>query len=130
LVGRGVNEYNKKKEKVYIFRWSFPNTIRRLEFSYLFSEVESIEIESRKQLLKPIDLKIFLLLKDQRKIILLKPNIENINSLKKIEQFSANLAKFLRVPLKGRLSHNFLFSIVSSRKKRKNRFLASVLKLI
>ena len=103
LVGRGVNEYNKERGKVHILRWGFPNKIRRLEFSYLFSELESIRIERQEQLLKPMELNLYLLLKDQRKIILLKPNIENIGSLKRIEQFSANLAKFLQIPLKGRL---------------------------
>jgi hypothetical protein len=106
LVGRGVNEYNKKKGKVHILRWGFPTKIRRLEFSYSFYELESIEIESQEQLLQPIDLKLYLLLKDQRKIVLLRPNIENIDSLKKIEQFSANLAKFLQVPLKGKLFYS------------------------
>jgi hypothetical protein len=42
LVGRGVNEYNKKKGKVHILRWGFPTKIRRLEFSYSFYELESI----------------------------------------------------------------------------------------
>jgi hypothetical protein len=113
LVGSGVNEYNKKKRKVHILRWDFPNRTRRLEFSYLFSELESIEIESQDQLLQPIDLKLYFLLKDQRKIILFNPNIENINSLKKIEQFSANLAKFLQVPLKEKLFFS-LFSLDGS----------------
>lgn len=113
LVGRGVNEYNKKKGKVHILRWGFPNKIRRLEFSYLFSELESIGIVRQEKLIQPIDLKIYLLLKDQRKIILLKPDIENINSLEKIEQFSANLAKFLQIPLREKL---FLyFSTISFR---------------
>jgi hypothetical protein len=64
-------------------------------------------MESQEQLLQPIDLNLYLLLKDKRKIILLKPNIENIGSLKKIEQFSANLAKFLQIPLKEKLFHSF-----------------------
>ena len=100
FVGSGVNEYNKRKEKIYILRWGFPSKIRRIEFSYIFSELSSLEIENQKQLLNPIDLNVYLLLKDQRKIILIRPVIENVNSLKKIERFSANLAKFLQVPLK------------------------------
>jgi hypothetical protein len=100
-VGRGFNEYNKRKEKVYILRWNFPNKVRRVELSYVFSELLSLEIESQKQLLNPIELNLYLLLKDQRKIVLIRPVIENINSLKKIERFSASLAKFLQVPLKN-----------------------------
>ena len=115
LVGRGVNEYNKKRGRVHILRWGFPNKIRRLEFSYLFSELESIRIERQEQLLQPIELNLYLLLKDQRKIILLKPNIENINSLKKIEQFSANLAKFLQIPLKGKLSLSLYLNLLKKK---------------
>jgi len=100
LVGSGFNEYNKRKEEIYIFRWGFPGKARSIEFSYLFSDLENIQLESRNQILKPINLNLYLLLKNQQKISLIQPSVENINSLKEIERFSANLAKFLQVPLK------------------------------
>jgi hypothetical protein len=113
LVGRGFNEYNKEQEKIYILRFGFPGTSRRLEFSYLFSDLENLQVESKKQLLTT-SLNLYLLLKNRRKIILMQPNIENINTLKDIERYSANLAKFLQVPLKITLIF-FVHLIASSK---------------
>merc|ERR1711871_1388802 len=68
LVGRGFNEYNKEKKKIYIFRWGFPGKKRRMEFSYPFSELESIQLTNQKRLLNPNTLNLYRLLKGQRKI--------------------------------------------------------------
>jgi hypothetical protein len=100
-VGSGFNEYNKVIKQVYIFRWGFPGKNRRLKFFYSFSELAALRLERRSKLTIPNGLNLYLLLKGQRKILLLQLNTINIRSPQEIEYFAANLALFLQIPLEG-----------------------------
>jgi hypothetical protein len=100
-VGSGFNEYNRIKEEVYIFRWGFPGKNRCLKFFYSFSELKALRLESKSNRSIPNNLNLYLLLKGQRKILLLPLNTINIRSPQEIEYFAADLARFLQIPLEG-----------------------------
>jgi hypothetical protein len=103
--GIGFNEYNRKDRQVHIFRWGFPGSMRRIEFTCLFSELESLYLESKNQIINLTDLNLYLLDKNQRKILLTPSDRLELRSPQEMEFFATNLAQFLKIPLIG----NFLF---------------------
>jgi hypothetical protein len=95
-VGRGFNEYNQEKQQIHIFRWGFPGPNRRLNFFYKFSEIKSLRLESQNQI---SNLDLYLLLKEERKILLTKFDKDEYRSPQEIEYTYSKLAKFLNVTL-------------------------------
>jgi len=95
-IGSGFNEYNKEKQQIHIFRWGFPGKNRRLNFFYAFSEIKSLRLESQNQL---SNLDLYLLLKAERKILLIKFEKEKQVSPQELEYISSNLARFLNTTL-------------------------------
>jgi hypothetical protein len=65
-IGEGFNEFNKKTGKIRIFRWGFPGKNRKIDLTYDFEEVQSIQI-SVKDGVNPKRV-IYLCLKGQREI--------------------------------------------------------------
>jgi len=96
-IGEGFNEFNKKTGKIRIFRWGFPGKNRKIDLTYDFEEVQSIQI-SVKDGVNPKRV-IYLCLKGQREIPLTR--IGNPLTIEEIETEGAELAKFLQVPLEG-----------------------------
>ena len=99
-MGNGFNEYDKEKSQIYVFRWGFPGKNRYIEFFYSFSDLEAIRLENKSQLqwIKPAKLSLYLLLKNGRKILLMRSNDQ---STQPIEHLAGDLAQFLRIPLQG-----------------------------
>jgi len=100
-IGRGFNEYNKEKQQIHIFRWGFPGKNRRLNFFYTFSEIKSLRLESQNQI---SNLDLYLCLKEERKILLMKFDRDKQTSPQKLEYISSNLAKFLNIILEEKRS--------------------------
>jgi len=96
-IGEGFNEFNKKTGKIRIFRWGFPGKNRKIDLTYDFEEVQSIQI-SVKDGVNPKRV-IYLCLKGQREIPLTR--IGNPLTIEEIETEGAELAKFLQEPLEG-----------------------------
>jgi len=92
-VGFGYNEYNKKLQKVFIYRKGFPNTDQGIFFTFLFNEVKSIKVKV-KEGLNP-SRQLILCLKDSREIPLTGAD-EPVN-LSRIEREAVGLAKYLNV---------------------------------
>jgi hypothetical protein len=99
IVGKGFNEYDKKKKRIRIFRWGFPGKNRCFNFSCSFSDVESLCRENQNSIANP---SLYLVLKENRKILLTQLGSIEFRSSREIEYFSANLARFLIVPLKDK----------------------------
>lgn len=92
-VGSGYNEYNRKNQKVTLYRRSFPGKNRELIFTFPFEEIKSIKlrikegINPRRQLL--------LCLLDNREMPL--TGLEQPAALNKIEDEAITIAKYLNV---------------------------------
>jgi hypothetical protein len=99
IVGKGFNEYDKKEEQIRIFRWEFPGKKRYFEFSCPFTNMETLYLESQRGTVK---LNLYLVLKEQRKILLTQLGSIEILSPTEIEYFSSNLARFLKIPLRNK----------------------------
>lgn len=94
-IGAGYNEYNKKLQKVILFRKGFPGQNREIRLAIDFNELKSIKMFIRDGLNPQRQL--FLCLKDNRQIPLNgsdKPTALNI-----IETEALKLAKFLNLYL-------------------------------
>lgn len=96
-VGGGFNEFNKKEDKIRIFRWGYPGKNRRIDLSYSLKDVEAIKVEL-KQGLDP-QRTIYLKLKGKREIPI--TGIGEPLTLKEIEKQASELANFLQVSLEG-----------------------------
>lgn len=96
-VGGGFNEFNKKEDKIRIFRWGYPGKNRRIDLSYSIKEVEAIKVEL-KQGFDP-QRTIYLKLKGKREIPI--TGIGEPLTLKEIEKQASELANFLQVSLEG-----------------------------
>lgn len=94
-VGGGFNEFNKKNGTFRIFRWGFPGKNRRLDFSYLLSDIEGLRLE----ISEGINPKrtIFVLLKEKKEIPLTR--VGQPIPLEEIEKQASDLAMFLQVSL-------------------------------
>jgi len=99
-IGTGFNEYNKKTKQITIFRWGFPGKNRRFKLSYLLTEIEFLILESQNRFLDANNFYLYLILINKQKVLLIKFNIFNINTIEEVEYFSADLAQFLKIPLK------------------------------
>ena len=96
-VGSGYNEFNKKTEKVTIYRWGFLGKNRRLELVYDLTDVQAVRAEIKEGLSPKRTL--YLRVKPKRDIPL-SPVGEPM-ALSKLENQGADLARFLSVPLEG-----------------------------
>lgn len=94
-VGGGFNEFNKKTGTFRIFRWGFPGKNRRLDFSYLLTEIEAIRIEITEGIQPTRTL--YIRLKDSKEIPLTRAG--QLLTLEEIEKQASELAIFLQVPL-------------------------------
>jgi hypothetical protein len=97
-VGKGFNEYDRKEERVRIFRWGFPGKSRCFEFSCSFSDVEVLCLDRQNNIVRP---SLYLILKEKQKIFLTQLGSIEFRSFQEVEYFSSNLARFLKVPLKN-----------------------------
>jgi hypothetical protein len=100
-IGTGFNEYNQQRKQITIFRWGFPGKNRKFKLAYSFDEIESLNLETKKLFLDTTNFYLYLLLNNQEKILLVKSDTFNIYTIQEIEYFSANLAQFLKLPLKS-----------------------------
>lgn len=94
-IGGGFNEFNKKTNKVQIFRWGFPGKNRRISLTYSIDEIESIKI----QLQQGFNPKQTIYLKIQGKQEIPLTRIGQPLTLESIEKQAAELAKFLKVSI-------------------------------
>lgn len=94
-VGSGFNEFNKKNGKFRVFRWGFPGKNRKIDFSYLLSDIEGVRIE----IVDGLNPKrtIFIRLKEKKEIPLTR--IGQPIPLEEIEKQASDLAMFLKVSL-------------------------------
>lgn len=96
-VGSGYNKFDKKAEKVTIFRRGFLGKNRTIELVYDLDDVQAIRAEIKEGLNPKRTL--YLRVKPKRDIPL-TPVGEPI-ALSKLENQAAELARFLTVPLEG-----------------------------
>lgn len=96
-VGGGFNEFNKKEEKVRIFRWGYPGKNRKIDLSYSFSDIEAIRVDIQEGL-NPRRT-IYLRVKGKKDIPLTR--VGQPLTLEEVETQGAELAKFLQVSLEG-----------------------------
>lgn len=99
-VGSGFNQYDKENQQIIIFRWGFPGLKRRYNFSYSFSEIDSLILEGQNGFPNVRNLELCLLLNTQLKITIIKLDAVNIYTSQEMEEFSADLAQFLQIPFK------------------------------
>lgn len=94
-VGGGFNEFDKKKGTFRVFRWGFPGKNRRVDFSYLLSDIEGLRIE----IVEGVNPKrtIYVQLKEKKEIPLTR--VGQPIPLEEIEKQAADLAIFLQVSL-------------------------------
>jgi len=96
-VGGGYNKYDKRKEKIEIFRVGFPIKIREVYIRYQFKEIRSIKLKIQEGLNPKRE--IYLCTKDQRQIPLTR--IGEPLLLSSIEEEAVDLSLFLNVPLEN-----------------------------
>jgi hypothetical protein len=96
-VGGGFNEFNKKEQKVRIFRWGYPGKNRKIDLNYSFADIESIRVEIQEGL-NPRRT-IYLRVKGKKDIPLTR--VGQPLTLEQVETQAAELAKFLQVSLEG-----------------------------
>ena len=96
-IGGGYNKYDKKNEKIEVFRLGFPFQNREIYLSYKFKEIRSIKL-SLQEGLNP-KREIYLCTKDQRQIPLTR--IGEPLLLSSIEEEAVNLSLYLNVPLES-----------------------------
>ncbi|MDJ0508636.1 MAG: photosystem I assembly protein Ycf4 [Crocosphaera sp.] len=96
-VGGGYNEFNKKTNKLTIFRWGFPGKNRRVEVTCPLEDVQAIKAEIQEGL--NTKRKLYLKVKQRRDIPLTR--VGQPLSLSQLENEGAELASFLGVPLEG-----------------------------
>jgi len=96
-VGGGYNKYDKRKEKIEIFRLGFPIQIRELYIKYQFKEIRSIKLKIQEGLNPKRE--IYLCTKDQRQIPLTRVGEPLL--LSSIEEEAVDLSLFLNVPLES-----------------------------
>ena len=99
IVGKGFNEYDRKEKRICVFRWGFPGENRCFNFFCSFSDVKSLCRENPSSRVSP---KLYLILKEDRKIFLTQLGSIEFRSSREVEYFSANLARFLIIPLKDK----------------------------
>lgn len=94
-VGGGFNEFNKKKGTFRVFRWGFPGKNRRVDFSYLLTDIEGLRLE----IVEGINPKrtIYVRLKEKKEIPLTR--VGQPIPLEEIEKQASDLAMFLQVSL-------------------------------
>lgn len=95
-IGDGYNEFNRQKEIIRIFRWGFPGKNRKILFSYSISEVENLIIKIQEGL----NSQSTLYLKLKNGILIPLTRTDAFLTIKKFEYYAADLAQFLKVPLK------------------------------
>lgn len=96
-VGSGYNRFDRKKGIVRIFRWGFPGKNRRILLRFRIDDIESVRIVVQES---PYDRRVLYMDIKARGALLLTLTDENLNPLE-AEQKVAELAYFLRVPMKG-----------------------------
>ena len=96
-VGGGYNEFNKKTEKVTIFRLGYPGKNRQVKVDIPTNEVQSIRAEIRDGLSPKRAL--YLRSKKRRDVPLTR--VGEPIALSTLENQGAELARFLEVPLEG-----------------------------
>jgi hypothetical protein len=96
-IGAGYNEFNKKTNKVKIFRWGFPGKNRRIEFECPIADVQAVKAEIKEGLNPKRTL--YLRVKQRRDIPLTR--VGQPMPLSELENQGAELARFLGVPLEG-----------------------------
>ena len=99
-IGDGYNEFDKQKQVVRIFRWGFPGKNRKILFSYPTSEIENLTIKIQEGL----NSQSTLYLKLKNGIIIPLTRTDASLTIKKFEYYAADLAQFLKVPLKDSTS--------------------------
>jgi hypothetical protein len=99
-IGSGFNEYNKEKKQIIIFRWGKPGKNRRFKLLYSFNEIDSLSLENQNPIFNIGKFNLYLLLNNQKKILLIRSDVTNIYTVQEIEYFSAKLAQFLQIPFK------------------------------
>jgi hypothetical protein len=96
-IGGGYNEFNKKEEKVTIFRNGFPGKNREVKFECPIQDVQAIRAEIKEGLNPKRAL--YLRVKQTRDIPLTR--VGELLNLSEVENQGAQLARFLGVPLEG-----------------------------
>jgi hypothetical protein len=94
-VGFGYNEYNKKLQKIFLYRQGFPGNSRTLALSFSFEQTRSIKVRV-KEGLNPVR-QLVLCLNDNREIPL--SGINEPVSLSTIENKAVRLAQYLNIYL-------------------------------
>ena len=96
-MGGGYNEFNKRTEKVTIFRQGYPGKNRQVEIEIPIAEVLSVRVEIREGLSPKRAL--YLRCKQRRDLPLTR--VGEPIALSTLENQGAELARFLEVPLEG-----------------------------
>ncbi len=96
-VGGGYNEFDKKNNKLTIFRWGFPGKNRRVELICPLEDVQAVRAEIQEGL--NTKRKLYLRVKQRRDIPLTR--VGQPLSLSQLENEGAELASFIGVPLEG-----------------------------
>jgi hypothetical protein len=99
-VGSGFNEYDTEKKQIRVFRLGFLGKRRYFECCYSFSKIDALFLENRNSFFQP---NLYLILKKKQKVPLTQFGSVDFRSIQEIEYFSANLAQFLKIPLKREL---------------------------
>lgn len=96
-VGSGYDRFDRREEKVCIFRWGFPGKNRRILRQFLIKDIQAIRIKVQEDIYARCVLYIYLEIKGQGPVPLTRPD-ENLTP-RDIEQKAAKLAYFLGVPI-------------------------------
>nr|YP_003934330.1 photosystem I assembly protein ycf4 [Monsonia speciosa]ADJ66465.1 photosystem I assembly protein ycf4 [Monsonia speciosa] len=95
-VGGGYDRFDRKEGIVCIFRWGFPGRNRRIFLRFLMKDIQSIRIEAREGF--AVRRILYMEIRGQGSLPLIR-TAENLTP-REIEQKAAELAYFLRVPIK------------------------------
>jgi hypothetical protein len=96
-IGSGYNEFDRKEGVISLFRWGFPGENRRIRIRFLVEDLQAIRLEARDSIgsRRIISLR----LKGQQDIPLTQ--LDESLTLREMEEKTAQLARFLRVPIEG-----------------------------
>nr|AVM84666.1 photosystem I assembly protein ycf4 [Sampaiella trichoclada] len=95
-VGSGYDRFDRKEGIAYIFRWGFPGKNRRIVLRFCLDEIESVRLRVKEG---PYGRRLLYMAIRARGSLLLTYTDENLTPLE-MEQKVADLAYFLRVPIK------------------------------
>nr|YP_009541016.1 photosystem I assembly protein ycf4 [Discoplastis spathirhyncha]AYQ93492.1 photosystem I assembly protein ycf4 [Discoplastis spathirhyncha] len=97
-IGEGYNEFDKKNNKMTIFRKGFPGENSEIKITSKLTDIESIKIEIKNELFNSKQ-NIYVCLKEKQDLPIIK--MDNPLKINELEKKAAELSSFLQVPIKG-----------------------------